>query len=157
VDGTRPGGVTTATTAEHEARERLRAAGLRVTRPRLLALEALRELGGHRSAEELSAFLRRRGTPLPRASVYNSLDALVRAGLVMLADAGPGSSLYEAGAGWHHHFVCSACGKVLDVPCLTGETPCLHPDGIEGQVEEAQVIFRGLCSDCAAKKMDVGD
>lgn len=73
---------------------------------------------------------------------------MVQAGLVMLADAGPGRALYEAGTEWHHHFVCASCGRIEDVPCLTGAKPCLSPQGLDAEVEEAQIIFRGRCRRC---------
>ena len=125
--------------------ERIRNAGVRVTRPRLLVLSLLHEIGGHRSAEDLVEVLRSRRSTLPRASVYNVLNDLADHGIVMRVDAGPGRALYEAASTWHHHFVCRACQCILDVPCATGSKPCMMPE-IQGLVvDEAQVIFRGLC------------
>jgi Fe2+ or Zn2+ uptake regulation protein len=132
--------------------ERLRQANLKATRPRLLVLDLLQELGGHRSIDELIRGLKERGTPLPRASVYNVISTLTKRGLVMLADAGPGPALYEICLNWHHHFVCIECGTVVDIPCVKGEKPCLQPDWVPGIVEEAQIIFRGRCAQCLAKK-----
>ncbi len=131
--------------------ERLRRAGLRVTRPRLLVLEALEGIGGHRSVDELVATLRQRGTPLPRATVYNVVNALVAHGLIMAADTGPGRALFELGQTWHHHFVCRECGAIIDVPCARGEKPCLEPDLPGAEVDEAQVIWRGKCPRCVGK------
>jgi Fur family ferric uptake transcriptional regulator len=128
---------------------RLRKAGLRATRPRLLTYRALADLGGHRSVDEVVVELRRRAQPLPRTSVYNVVEALRLAGVVMGADAGPGRALYEVATTKHHHFVCRACAEVIDVPCVTGETPCLEAGGDAGVPDEAQVIFRGLCKACA--------
>jgi Fe2+ or Zn2+ uptake regulation protein len=128
---------------------RLRKAGLRATRPRLLAYRALAELGGHRSVDEVVMELRRRGQPLPRTSVYNVVEALRLAGVVMGADAGPGRALYEVATTRHHHFVCRVCADVIDVPCVVGHAPCLEAGGDAGTPDEAQVIFRGLCKACA--------
>lgn len=125
--------------------ERIRSAGVRVTRPRLLVLSLLHEIGGHRSAEDMVDVLRSRRSTLPRASVYNVLNDLADHGLVMRVDAGPGRALYEAASMWHHHFVCRVCHSIIDVPCAVGAKPCMMPE-IEGLiVDEAQVIFRGLC------------
>jgi Fe2+ or Zn2+ uptake regulation protein len=135
-----------------DAAARLREARLRVTRTRLELLGLLDDPGGHRSADELVAAFRSRGTPVPRATVFHVLGALERAGLVIVADAGPGRTLYEAATRWHHHLICRACGIVVDVPCLRGEKPCLEPDLPGVRVDEAQVIFRGLCAACAARE-----
>jgi Fe2+ or Zn2+ uptake regulation protein len=137
--------------AEKSPVQRLREANLKATRPRLLILSLLHELKGHYSADDLAEILQERQTPLPRASVYNSLDALLNRGLVMMADVGPGRALYEEGTAWHHHFVCIVCGDVVNIPCVKGEKPCLTPESAPGVVEEAQVIFRGRCHDCLSK------
>ena len=135
-----------------DAAARLHGVGLRVTQTRLELLGLLDDLGGHRSADELVAAFRSRGTPVPRATVFHVLGALERAGLVLVADAGPGRTLYEAATRRHHHLVCGTCGAVVDVPCLRGEKPCLEPELPGVRVDEAQVIFRGLCASCAARE-----
>ena len=141
------------TDAQALAREKLRAAGLRATRPRTLVYAALREAGGHRSVDDVSELLEKRGHSIPRMSVYNVMADLTDASLVMTADVGPGRALYEASDVWHHHFVCRGCGRIEDVPCLKGRKPCLlPPKGLRGgTIDEAQVIFRGHCAACAAK------
>jgi Fur family ferric uptake transcriptional regulator len=130
--------------------ERLRAAGLRVTRPRLTVYESLASLGGHRSADEVFDAVRATGSRISRTSAYNALEALRGAGVVLGADAGPGRALYEAATEWHHHAVCRVCGEISDIPCLVGEKPCLDAGTGWGEVDEAQVIFRGVCNRCAA-------
>lgn len=127
---------------------RLRAAGLRVTRPRLAVYRALRAMGGHRSADDVAGELRRRKEPLPRTSVFNAVSALHGAGLLLRADAGAGPALYEANAEWHHHFVCRRCARIFDVPCVKGRKPCLEMPSRVGLADEAQIIFRGVCSGC---------
>jgi Fe2+ or Zn2+ uptake regulation protein len=128
---------------------RLRGAGLKATRPRLLVYRALLELDGHRSVDEIGRHLRTRGQGLDRPAVYDVVESLRLAGLVMGADAGPGRALYEAGGEPHHHFVCRSCAAVIDVPCAGGATPCLDGAGDVGLVDEAQVIYRGVCAGCA--------
>jgi Fe2+ or Zn2+ uptake regulation protein len=130
--------------------ERLRRAGLRTTRPRLAVADALRAMGGHRTADEVHARLVTEHVTLPRTSVYNSLTALAGAGVVLRADIGAGAVVYEVAERWHHHFVCRRCGRVADVPCVIGDSPCLSPGDEYGEVDEAQVIFRGVCAACLA-------
>jgi Fe2+ or Zn2+ uptake regulation protein len=130
---------------------------LRVTKPRLLILDALERGGGHRSVDELLHPLEARGIHLSRATVYNVLHSLVAAGLVMVADVGPGRMLLETLRQWHHHFVCRECGAVIDVPCVVGSKPCLEPDLPEAEVDEAQVIWRGRCPRCVAASRAGGD
>jgi len=143
--------------SERTLADDLRAAGLRATQPRLRVLRLLRDLGGHRSVDDLVAALRARGTPLPRASAYNIVSDLVERGLALGADAGPGRALYEASETPHHHFVCLDCGVLLDVPCVVGARPCLEAALPGVEVQEAQVIFRGRCPSCAGKPRSAGN
>jgi Fur family ferric uptake transcriptional regulator len=129
---------------------RIRAAGLRVTPGRIAVIETLESLGGHRTAEEISRDLARRGVSVARATVFNALDDLTAAGLVMVADAGPGPTRYEVAGSYHHHFVCSVCGAISDVPCPDGNGHCLNPGDVDGTIDGVQVIYRGVCSRCAA-------
>jgi Fe2+ or Zn2+ uptake regulation protein len=128
--------------------ERLQGAGLRATRPRIVVADALRRMGGHRTADEVHARLARDDVALPRTSVYNALTVLADIGVALRADVGPGAVVYEIADSWHHHFVCRRCGGIADVPCAVGESPCLSPGDGFGQVDEAQVIFRGVCVRC---------
>ncbi|AEH11382.1 MULTISPECIES: Fur family transcriptional regulator [Protofrankia] len=139
-----------------ELSARLRTAGLRATGPRLAVLDALVRLGGHRRADEVHNHLTGQGYDLVRASVYNVLRDLTTAGLALLADVGSGVTLYEAGGTFHHHFVCRSCGSIQDIACVLGTPPCLHPDagahaGI-ATLDEAQIIFRGLCAGCGTPR-----
>jgi Fur family ferric uptake transcriptional regulator len=136
----------------NETAARLQAAGLRATRPRLAVTEALRSLGGHHTADEVHAHLIKHGIAVPRTSVYNSLVTLAELGVVLRADVGPGAAVYEVADSWHHHFVCGRCGRVSDVPCVVGTKPCLTPGEDVGQIDEAQVIFRGTCRRCLRRR-----
>jgi Fe2+ or Zn2+ uptake regulation protein len=126
----------------------LRHAGLRATRPRLAVAQALHAMGGHHTADEVHAYLVKNDVTLSRMSVYNSLVVLAEAGLIQRADVGRGATVYEQAGAWHHHFICRRCGQVSDVSCLIGAKPCLTPLEDVGLVDEAQVLFRGICHSC---------
>lgn len=133
---------------------RLRGAGLRVTTQRLSILEVLATLDGHPTADEVGAALRDRGRPMPRATLYHGLGSMADAGVLLVADAGPGVSRFEIASTWHHHLVCRACGGVVDVPCVRGRRPCLDADLPGAVIDDAQVVFRGLCPSCAGQRRE---
>jgi Fe2+ or Zn2+ uptake regulation protein len=134
-----------------DAAARLRKAGLRATKPRLAVLAALEEAREHMSADELVALLHERHVDIPRSSVYNVLADLTAARLVTHAELGSRSERYEAGDVWHHHLVCRSCGAIVDVPCLVDVHPCLEITVDGAYLEQADVVFRGLCAACAAQ------
>jgi Fur family ferric uptake transcriptional regulator len=52
----------------------------------------------------------------------------------------------------HHHVICRQCGKTADVDCAVGYTPCLTASDTGGfEIDEAEVIFWGICSACRAR------
>ena len=132
----------------------LRAAGLRVTRPRLAVLDVLQD-GGHLEVDEIATLVRGRLDSVSTQAVYDVLGALSRAGLARRIEPAGSPALYEARAGDnHHHVVCRGCGTIADVDCVLGEAPCLDPDNARGfEVDEAEVTFWGLCPACQSRRL----
>jgi Fe2+ or Zn2+ uptake regulation protein len=133
--------------------ELLRAAGLRVTRPRLAVLDVLRD-GGHLEVDEIASRVRTRLDSVSTQAVYDVLGALSRAGLARRIEPAGSPALYEARVGDnHHHLVCRGCGVITDVDCVVGRAPCLDPNNANGfEVDEAEVTFWGLCPTCQARR-----
>jgi Fur family transcriptional regulator, stress-responsive regulator len=131
--------------------QRLRDAGLRVTSPRIAVLEALDDAGGHITAEQVrQAALARLGSVSVQA-VYDILGALTAAGLIRCLETPGHPARFEARVGDnHHHFICRACGRTIDIDCATGEAPCLTPSALPSgfTATEAEVTYWGTCSNC---------
>lgn len=130
----------------------LRGAGLRVTQPRLAVLRALRECGGHPSADELAVRLEQQDIVLPRATVYNVLADLARHGLVDIAESGPGRTLYESTRERHDHFICRLCGTILDVEACHASHVRRFKLLPGARVEQTSVVYRGICPRCNVKR-----
>lgn len=130
--------------------ERLRAAGLRVTAPRLAVFTAVQGEGQHRDVLEIADSARKRLGTLSIQAVYDNLDILVEIGLIRRIQISGQPARYEARVGDnHHHIVCRRCGATTDVDCAIGAAPCLDPSADHGYViEEAEVIFWGICPQC---------
>lgn len=143
----RPGLAGPALTSE-QVSAALRHGGLRATIPRLDVYRVLASSGGHRSADDVAGMLAADRGTVQRTSVYNSLRALVDAGLVQVVQAGPGTTLYELRGSEHHHFLCGDCGTITDVPAGSEVPPLLNMDIPGARVDSAQVVLRGICADC---------
>ncbi|MGN6326479.1 Fur family transcriptional regulator [Pseudolysinimonas sp.] len=133
----------------------IRGAGLRVTGSRVAVLEALRALP-HASADDVHRAVVARTPQASRQSVYNALGDFVDAGLVRRIEPAGSPMLFEIRVDDnHHHLVCRLCGAVADVDCLTGDAPCLAPADAHGfVVDTAEIVFWGLCPDCAASSTE---
>ena len=132
-----------------------RAAGLRVTSARLAVLDALRE-HPHASADAIFADVDRRAPGTTLQSVYNALGDFAGAGLVRrIQPAGQPMRFEVRIDDNHHHLVCTSCGRVEDVDCVTGEAPCLHPSQLRGfTLSQAEITFWGRCASCSASDVD---
>lgn len=133
------------------AREVLRAAGLRITAPRLAVLDLLRP-GGHFDVDTVARTVRAQLGTVSTQAVYDILHVLTAAGLVRRVEVPGAPARYESRVGDnHHHLVCRACGTIVDVDCAVGAAPCLVPSDPAGfAVETADVVFWGRCPACRA-------
>ena len=140
-------------TPDLTAAEELRGAGLRVTAVRVALLEAVRH-GDHLGVEPLAAGVRERVGHVSLQAVYEALNALAATGLVRRIQPAGSPARFEGRIGDnHHHLICRACGAVADVDCAVGEAPCLTAADDHGfEIDEAEVIYWGLCPDCSTAR-----
>jgi Fur family transcriptional regulator, stress-responsive regulator len=144
--------VVSSTSADYAAQ--LRTADLRVTRPRVAVLEAVHS-HPHADTETVLSAVRSDLPDVSRQAVYDVLNALTAVGLVRRIQPLGMVARYESRVGDnHHHVVCRSCGAISDVDCAVGQAPCLTPsdddNALDGFVlDEAEVIYWGLCPDCS--------
>ena len=130
--------------------EDLRGAGLRVTAARVALLETVRD-GDHLGVDAIASGVRDRIGHVSFQAVYDALHALTAAGLLRRIEPAGSPARFEGRVrDNHHHVVCRSCGVVADVDCSVGEAPCLTASDDRGfSIDEAEVIYWGLCSDCS--------
>ena len=128
----------------------LRAADLRVTRPRVAVLHAV-HAHPHADTDSLLQAVRAQLGEVSHQAVYDVLRAFTSAGLVRKIEPAGSVARYEARVGDnHHHVVCRACGVIADVDCAVGDTPCLTASNDQGFViDEAEVVYWGYCPTCS--------
>ncbi|HET8776511.1 MAG TPA: Fur family transcriptional regulator [Candidatus Limnocylindria bacterium] len=132
--------------------DRLRAAGERVTRQRLVVADALAATGRQATAQDLYERLRARAPHIGRATVFRTLEALVAAGVARRLEADGHVYAYVAcRPGHHHHLACSRCGRVEEI----GEAyirPVAERVAAERgfRIDDARLDFYGICARCTA-------
>lgn len=134
--------------------DELRGAGLRVTAARVALLETVRA-GDHLAADALATGVRDRLGHISLQAVYEALHSLTAAGLVRRLEPPGSPARFEGRVGDnHHHLVCRSCGAVVDVDCAVGHAPCLTASDDGGfSIDEAEVIYWGLCPDCSPQRL----
>jgi len=122
--------------------------GLKVTPQRECIFRVLYGAEAHPSAEAIFAEARQQMPSLSLKTVYQTLHDLAEMGELQQLDLGTGASRFDPNVDAHHHLVCIRCGKVRDLYADFGVE--LAADQCLGfSVGSAEVVFRGLCADCA--------
>ncbi|HEU0012511.1 MAG TPA: Fur family transcriptional regulator [Longimicrobium sp.] len=150
-------------TAEHTAaaspylhlfRRYLRQQGLPVTQQREVVADVVFGSADHLSVEEIEARLKQRGERIGKATIYRTMEILVRSGLVEDHDFGDGFKRYEHLFGQqpvHEHLVCTHCRKVVEfrrreIQRIQDEVAREH--GFIPSRHRLEIY--GLCADCQA-------
>jgi Fur family ferric uptake transcriptional regulator len=93
----------------------LRDQGLPVTHQRAAVAGVVFESDDHLSVDDIETALRERGERIGKATIYRTLDLLVRSRLVEEHDFGEGFKRYEqrlSGRPVNEHMICVECGTV---------------------------------------------
>jgi Fe2+ or Zn2+ uptake regulation protein len=129
----------------------LRQHGVQVTAQRLAVLRAVSALP-HSTAENIDKVVRAQIGAVSRQAVYDALGILTDRGVLRRIQPAGSPARYEDRVGDnHHHLICRACRRMVDVDCAVGYTPCLTAADDSGyEIEEAEVIYWGRCPECVA-------
>ena len=135
-------------------RRYLREQGLPVTQQREAVADIVFSSTGHLSVEDIEAALKGQGERIGTATIYRTMEILVRSGLVEEHDFGEGFKRYEHLFGQqpiHEHLICTNCSRVIEfqspqVVRLQEETARQH--GFLPTRHRLEVY--GICASCQA-------
>lgn len=124
---------------------------MRNTRQRRAVVSVLGDLDGFASAQQIHDLLQRRGEAVGLSTVYRTLQSLADVAEVDALRSDAGEALYRlCSSGHHHHLVCRACGRTVEVDGPTVERwadRVAHEHGFS-DVSHTLEIF-GHCADCS--------
>jgi Fur family transcriptional regulator, peroxide stress response regulator len=123
-------------------------AALRPTAQRYAVLEFLAQHPVHATAEEIFRAVNRNDPRASRATVYNNLRSLAKAGLVREVMSEGKAARFDANLRRHHHFICERCGSVEDISWFD-LAPSAGRAALGGRdVSNYEIVFRGACVRC---------
>ena len=129
----------------------LRDHNLPVTAQRLAIAEVVLGSDRHLTADDVERELARRGAAAGTATVYRTLEVLVRSGLVVERDFGEGFKRFEPARDvpHHEHLLCSVCGRVKEFrdERLERMTTLLAESHGYARQRHRLVIY-GVCAEC---------
>jgi Fur family transcriptional regulator, ferric uptake regulator len=132
----------------------LRDQGLPVTQQREVIAEMVFESESHLSVEDIEAKLRLEKEKIGKATIYRTLEMLVRSGLVAEYDFGEGYKRYKHLFGQtlvHEHLVCTDCGGVTEIK--SQELARVQEDAARAHgflPSRYRLEIYGLCATCRA-------
>ena len=129
----------------------LRAHNLPITAQRMAIAEVVLGSDRHLSAEEVEREVAGRGASAGTATIYRTLELLVRSGLVVERDFGEGFKRFEPARGvpHHEHLLCTVCGRVTEFRDERLErmtTLIAEAHGYSRQ--RHRLVIHGVCEQC---------
>lgn len=131
------------------------AAASRTTRQRRAVAAALLDVDDFRSAQEIHELLRRSAEQVGLTTVYRALQVLADNGEVDVLRSEGGEAMYRrCSATHHHHLVCRACGRTVEVegPAVETWTDRVARENSFTDVSHSIEIF-GTCAGCASPSL----
>ena len=121
----------------------------RNTIQRDLVKQAVYDLRGHVTADELHEFLKSKHPSMSKGTVYRNLDILVDEGKVRKVEVPSGPNRYDFTLENHYHVQCIKCGDVSDVDMdeVCGLIEKIH-DTHGMDFLSYDIAFKGICKKC---------
>ena len=138
----------------HLFRRYLRDQGLPITQQRETIAEIVFNSNEHQSVEDIEVKLRSQDERIGKATIYRTLEMLVKSGLVAEHDFGEGFKRYEhlfGQAPVREHLVCTECGKVKAID--SAELQRVQHEVAQRQgflPARYRLAIYGICKDCQA-------
>ena len=127
-------------------------------RKRNAILDFLRHSDQHPSAETIYAQLKPEIPDLSLGTVYRNLALFKQQGLINSLGTVDGVERFDGILTPHVHFICSRCGRIIDLRQLSVPELLCHSAASEvgGTVDHCSLTFYGTCSDCSASDAEPG-
>ena len=135
----------------HKFQDFLQQQGLKLTSERTALIREIFSTHYHFEADELLFKMKQKSVKISRATVYRTLELLVKSGLVRRVHLGEDHYHYEhvSGDSHHDHLVCTVCGGVIE----------FHDEELEQRQREIcerkkftptfhNLQILGVCNDC---------
>ncbi len=135
---------------DRQLRSAFNAAGLRLTRQRLLICRELAGRYDHPDVEHLYRAVKPRMRQMSLFTVYRTMNALESAGMAWRVATWKGHARYDGNVETHAHFLCEKCGRIDNVAAHDAcrEMASQAQKCVEGSVRRVEMMIVGECVAC---------
>jgi len=127
-----------------------RTKGYRITKPRLIILNAIRNSEKHPTVEEVYNMVKPQIPNISLGTVYRTLGLLEELGLLQKVVYDQSSTRYDSNLEAHYHAICLDCGKLLDiVKSVLGNLEAHFPGDMGFTIVGHKLEFYGYCKNCS--------
>lgn len=136
-------------TTFEELSKKLKSKNIRLSHQRLKVLEYIANNRCHPTVEQIYSELHKEIPSLSKTTVYNTLNTLVKSGLVKLITIEDNETRYDIVTDNHGHFKCESCGSIYDFEINIDSFNTRDLNGFK--INDKDVYFKGICPKCAKK------
>ena len=125
-----------------KVQEKLKLYGLRPTRARTRIGMILLDKPKHLSADQVHEKLKLKGYTISKATVYNTLNAFAKYGIVSEVTIDPSRTYYDSTTKAHHHFFNVDTGQLMDIASddISVENIPRLPDNT--QIQDLEIVVK---------------
>ena len=125
-----------------KVQEKLKLYGLRPTRARIRIGMLLLDKPKHLSADQVHEKLKQKGYTISKATVYNTLNAFAKYGIVSEVTIDPSRTYYDSTTKAHHHFFNVDTGQLMDIASddISVENIPRLPDNT--QIQDLEIVVK---------------
>ena len=140
--------------SDKQLRSAFNAAGLRLTRQRLLICRELAGRCDHPDVERIYRAVKPRLRQISLFTVYRTMNALESAGMARRVATWKGHARYDGNVQIHAHFLCEKCGRIDDVEAHEAcrELAAHAQECVRGNVHRVDMMIFGECESCVAAR-----
>jgi Fur family peroxide stress response transcriptional regulator len=137
--------------------------GRKHSRKRDAILKVIRSTSSHPSAQWVYEQLKPAIPGLSLGTVYRNISLFREEGAVISVGVVQGEERFDGQVRPHPHFVCSCCGKIIDIPPVRDETLGKIAEmelqqgesALDLHIDHRKTVFYGLCEDCYRETGDL--
>jgi len=125
---------------------------LKYSRQRAAIWDYIKDRKDHPTADMVYEGVRKDYPKISLGTVYRNLMLMKDIGKIRTVEVGDGAIHFDPNVSEHDHFICSCCGKVIDIDVEDiARIKELASRNFGGRIDGYSAFFYGICEECIAK------